>query len=346
MFVPLPVAALLCWAAPALSAPLPLVVVLPGEVDTSAAAGLAEALRIQLGTKGNVSVGAALTGTTVSARIREATQALGSMDASLAVWVEQEASPEGTQVVLYGVSREGGRTVVETLQAPPENRAAIERMLAVKVAELLRGPRAPVPLPVAPAKPLSHVDSPPAEPPAPVASPPPARAAAWLATLGLWGALPTPGAGTRVGFLAGSGLRLDGASSALEFFATGRLISTAVIDDPDGHLTVGELDFTIGARWLRVWDGISLGAGVEGEGWILRGFPSGLAGQGSQWELVPAVSGSVEVRARLLAGVEARVGAGAAVPLRTARFTVASREFLNYGHLRPMADVSLVFRAH
>ena len=99
-FAPLPAAVLLFWAAPALSAPLPLVVVLPSEADTSAAASLAEALRIQLGTKGSVSVGAALTGSTVAAKIREATQALASMDASLAVWVEQELSPEGTQVVL------------------------------------------------------------------------------------------------------------------------------------------------------------------------------------------------------------------------------------------------------
>ena len=82
----------LLWAGFAIAAPPVRVLVLAGVSDQAAAASLAEALRIQLGAQGSVSVGDVLMGSNLSARVHEATAALNRMDASLAVWVEQEAS--------------------------------------------------------------------------------------------------------------------------------------------------------------------------------------------------------------------------------------------------------------
>jgi hypothetical protein len=59
--------------------------------------------------------------------------------------------------------------------------------------------------------------------------------------------------------------------------------------------------------------------------------------------MVPALSGTLDVRVRIGAGVEARIAAGAALPLRDTKLVVGGREFLDYGHVRPMADLSLVF---
>jgi hypothetical protein len=59
--------------------------------------------------------------------------------------------------------------------------------------------------------------------------------------------------------------------------------------------------------------------------------------------MVPALSGRFDARVRIRTGVEARIAAGAALPLRDASFAVGGREFLDYGHVRPMADLSLVF---
>jgi hypothetical protein len=322
----------LLWAGFATAAPPMRVLVLPGVSDQAAAASLAEALRIQLGAQGSVSVGDVLMGTNLSARVHEATAALNRMDASLAVWVEQETSSVQAEILLFAVLREPGRTLVATLRAPPEDRAAIERMLAVKVVEILHGPlMAPAPPPASPPLPC----------PAPALPTLPARHHTWLASLGLWGALPTAGTGIREGLLGELGWRLVTPAWVVETFATGRLLSTAVIDDSGAQLTVGETDFGVGVRVLRVWARFSLGAGVQAESWLLRADTSGAPG--TSWHMVPALSGRLDARVRIHAGIEARIAAGAAFPLRDASFAVGGREFLDYGHVRPMADLSLVF---
>jgi hypothetical protein len=321
----------LLWTGSALAAPPARVLVLPGDPDEAAAASLAEALRIQMGAQGSVSVGEVLTGSNLSARVREATAALGRMDASLAVWVEQEVSVQEAEILLFAVLREGSRILVITLHAPPEDRSAIERMLAVKVVEILRGPL--------------MVPAPPPAPPCPAPAVPvlPASYSTWLASLGLGGALATAGTGIRGGLLGELGRRLVSPGWAVEAFAAGRLVSTAVINDSGAQLTVGETDFAAGARLLRVWARFSLGAGAQAEGWILRADSSGSDAPGTTWYLVPALLGEFDARVRIRAGVEARFAAGAALPLRDVTFAVGGREFLNYGHVRPMADLSLVF---
>lgn len=323
----------LLWAGFAIAAPPMRVLVLAGVSDQAAAASLAEALRIQLGAQGNVSVGDVLMGTNLSARVHEATAALNRTDASLAVWVEQEASSVQAEILLFAVLRERGRTLVATLHAPPEDRAAIERMLAVKVVEILHGPLMAPPPPAPPPLPC----------PAPAVPTLPARHHAWLASLGLWGALPTAGTGIREGLLGELGWRLVTPAWAVETFAASRLLSTAVIDDSGAQLTVGETDLAVGARVLRVWARFSLGAGVQAEGWLLRADTSGADATGMGWHMVPALSGKFDARVRIRAGVEARIAAGAALPLRDVSFAVGGREFLDYGHVRPMADLSLVF---
>jgi hypothetical protein len=321
----------LFWTGSAMAAPPARVLVLPSGSDEAAAASLVEALRIQLGAQGSVSVGEVLMGSNLSAKVREATVALGRMDALLAVWVEQEPSAQEAEILLFAVLREGGRTLVTTLPAPPEDRAAIERMLAVKVVEILRGPlTAPAPPPPPPC-------------PAPAVPVLPASYSTWLASLGLWGALPTAGTGIRGGLLGELGRRLVSPTWAVEAFAAGRLVSTAVINDSGAQLTVGETDFAAGARLLRVWARFSLGAGAQAESWLLRADSSGPDAPGTSWHLVPALLGEFDARVRIRAGVEARFAAGAALPLRDVTFAVGGREFLNYGHVRPMADLSLVF---
>lgn len=321
----------LLWTGSAMAAPPARVLVLPSGSDEAAAASLVEALRIQLGAQGSVSVGEVLMGSNLSAKVHEATVALGRMDASLAVWVEQEPSAQEAEILLFAVLREGGRTLVATLPAPPEDRAAIERMLAVKVVEILRGPlMAPAPPPPPPC-------------PAPTVPVLPASYSTWLASLGLWGALPTAGTGIRGGLLGELGRRLVTPGWAVEAFAAGRLVSTAVINDSGAQLTVGETDFAAEARLLRVWARFSLGAAIQAEGWLLRADSSGSDAPGTTWHLVPALLGEFDARLRIRAGVEARFAAGAALPLRDVTFAVGGQEFLNYGHVRPMADLSLVF---
>jgi hypothetical protein len=325
----------LLWAAAASAAPAPRVLVLPGAPDPAAAVSLAEALRIQLGAQGSVSVGEALVGANLSTRVHEATAELGRKDAVLAVWVEQDASSRDGEILLFAVLREGGRTLVAPLQVPPEDRSASERMLAVKVAEILRGPlMAPAPPPPAPPAPPCP------EPPLPIL---PERQHTWLASLGLWGAWPTAGTGIREGLAGELGWRLVTPAWAVEAYAGGRVVSTAVISDAGEQLTVGESDFAVGARLLRGWGRFSLGAGVAAEGWLLRAEASGPEVPGTSWHLVLALAGKVDLRVRLGAGVAARLGAGAALPLRDTKLGVGGREFLDYGHVRPMADLSLVF---
>ena len=327
----------LLWAGSAIAAPPARVLVLPGGSDEAAAASLAEALRIQMGAQGSVSVGDALTGSNLSARVHEAIAALDRMDASLAVWVEEEPSSQESEILLFAVLREGGRTLVATLHAPPEDRAAIERMLAVKVVEILRGPL------MAPAPPPPPPPLPPPLCPAPAVPALPERYHTWLASLGLWGALPTAGTGTRGGLLGELGWRLVTPAWAVETFAAGRVVSTAVIDDSGAQLTVGETDFAVGARVLRVWARFSLGVGMQAEGWLLRADTSGPNASGTRWHLVSALSGKFDARVRIRASVEARLAAGAALPFNDVTFAVGGREFLDYGHVRPMADLSLVF---
>jgi hypothetical protein len=324
----------LLWAGSAIAAPPARVLVLPGSAGGVAAASLAEALRIQLGAQGSVSVGEALTGLTLSAKLDEATAALGRMEASLAFWVEQEPSSQEADLLLFAVQREGHRTLVATLHAPLDDHAAIERMLAVKVVEILRGsvmmlaPPPPPPLPPCPES---------------VASPPPTHYRTLMVNLGLWGALPTAGTGTRRGLLGEIGPRLVTPAWAVEGGAAGRLVSTAVIDDSGAQLTVGEIDIVAGARVLRAWVHFALGAGVQAEGWLLRATASGPDVPATTWHLVPALSGELDARLRISASVEVRIAGGVAFPLRNTTLRVGGREFLDYGHIRPMADLSLVF---
>jgi hypothetical protein len=327
----------LLWVRSALAAPSLRVLVLPGGPDEASAASLAEALRIQLGAQGSVSVGSVLMGANLSSKAHEASAALNRTHAALAVWAEQDASSQDAEILLFAVLREGGRTLVTTLHAPLEDRAAIERMLAVKVVEILRGPL------MTPAPPLPP--TPPSQLPCPSPTVPtlPARAHTWLASLGVWGALPTAGTGIREGLLGELGWRLDTSAWAVEAFAAGRLVSTAVIDDSGAQLTVGETDFAVGARVLRVWERFSFGAGVQAEDWLLRTDTLGSDAPSMSWHMVPAVSGKFDLRVRIGAGVEAQLAAGAALPLRDVKFTVGGREFLDYGYVRPVADLSLVF---
>jgi hypothetical protein len=139
------------------------------------------------------------------------------------------------------------------------------------------------------------------------------------------------------------GRRLVTPAWTFEAFAAGRLVSTAVIDDSGAQLTVGETDLAAGARVLRAWARFALGAGVQAEGWLLRATASGPDTSGTAWHLIPALSGEFDARVRISAGVEVRMAAGAAFPLRDTTFRVGGREFLDYGHVRPMADLSLVF---
>jgi hypothetical protein len=94
----------LLWAGPAIAAPPARVLALPGGPDEAAAASLAEVLRIQMGEQGSVSVGDALTGSNLSARVHEAIAALDRMDASLC----RKGSPCPTTVA---DSREGMGTL-------------------------------------------------------------------------------------------------------------------------------------------------------------------------------------------------------------------------------------------
>jgi hypothetical protein len=331
------------WVGPAIAAPPLRVLVLPGAGDEAAAAGLAEALRIQLGAQGSASVGDRLTGANLAARVHQAAAALEQKGASLAVWVEQEATTRDGEILLFAVPREGGRTLVATVRAPPEDRAAIERMLAVKVVEILRGPLMAPASPPPPPPPTTTTTTTTTPCPAPAVPDLPASQHRALASLGLWGAWPTAGTGIREGLSGELGWRLVTASWAVEAFAAGRLVSTAVIDDSGAQLTVGETDFAAGARGLRVMGRFALGAGVQTEGWLLRAEKSGPDAPSTSWHLIPAICSKIDVRVRIGAGVEVRMAAGAALPLRGTTLSVGGREFLDYGHIRPMADLSLVF---
>jgi hypothetical protein len=323
----------LLWAGSAMAAPSPRVLVLSGGPDPASAASLAEALRIQLGAQGSVSVGDALVGSILPTRIAEARAKLGHTDAALAVWVEHESSRD-TEILLFAVLRESGRILGTTVKASSEDRSANERMLAVKVAEILRGPFMALTPPL-----------PPPAPPAPCPEPAalPERQHTWLAGLGLWGAWPTAGTGMREGLLGELGWRLVTTTWAFEAYAGSRLVTTAVITDGGNQLTVGEGDVALGARVLRGRGRFSLGAGVGVEGWILRAETSAGEAPGTSWHMVPALSGKLDLRVRLGAGVAIRLAAGAAFPLRTTRFVIAGREYLDYGHIRPMTDLSLIF---
>jgi hypothetical protein len=321
----------------AMAASSPRVLVLSGGPDLASAASLAEALRIQLGAQGGVSVGDALVGSNLPTRIQEARAKLSRTDAALAVWVEQEPSSRDTEILLFAVLRESGRILGTTVKTSSEDRSANERMLAVKVAEILRGPF------MAPTPPL-----PPPAPPAPPAPCPepaalPERQHTWLAGLGLWGAWPTAGTGMREGLLGEVGWRWVTKAWAIEGYAGSRLVSTAVITDAGNQLTLGEGDVALGARVLRGRGRFSFGAGVEVEGWVLRAEALAAEASGTSWHMVPALSGQVDLRVRLGVGVAMRLAAGAAFPLRETRFVVGGREYLDYGHVRPMTDLSLIF---
>lgn len=296
------------------------VLVLPGGPGEMPVAGLAEVLRIQLGTGGSVELGELLVGTDLIQRVAEASAALRRADAAMVLWVERRPATPETELALVAVLREGGRTLVATVKAPAEDQSAIERALAVKAVDLLRGPvrSGCVPSEVSSA---SFVPGP------------------WRLGLGLWGSWPSAGTGPRGGLTGEAGWR-SGQTWVGEGFAGARLVSTAVVDDGPGQLAVGEGDFLAGTRLLHRWDQVSLGLGLALEVWVLR---HQTVDSGVSWNMVLAPAASAEVRVRLGGRVEARAALGAALPLGGPRLSVQGQQVLDYGHLRPTADVALLF---
>ena len=295
------------------------VLVLPGGPGEMPVAGLAEVLRIQLGTGGSVELGELLVGTDLIQRAAEASTALRRADAAMVLWVERRPSTPETELALVAVLREGGRTLVATVKAPAEDQAAIERALAVKAVDLLRGPATTC----APSD-VSSSSS----------VPGPGRLG-----LGLWGSWPGAGIGARGGLSGEAGWRF-GQTWAGEVFAGARVVSTAVVDDGPGQLAVGEGDVLAGARLLHQGDLVSLGLGLALETWVLR---HQTPDSGVKWNMVLAPAASAEVRVRLGGRIEARAALGAALPLDGPRLNVQGQRVLDYGHVRPAADLALLF---
>lgn len=138
--------------------------------------GFLSALQIELGAVYQVRASEQPVPEGLPARIAFATEMVESERAVAIVWIEQA---DARVALLYVVGRRAGRALLEVVQAPDARGLDLERMLSIKLAELLAQLR------VAAAHPLNPV----VEPPPSAALPPAAASAERAPELRVWGSM-------------------------------------------------------------------------------------------------------------------------------------------------------------
>lgn len=301
-------------------------------------AGLADALRIQLAGRAEVKDSIALEGDSLVSNTESATKLVRDNAARLVVWAE--AATEPGVYLLHIVGDREGRALVVVFRLASEDGVALERALALKVAEVFDA----VELEVAERAMAVQVVAPPPTKPAP----PPAEEhdtrLSFVADLGGWGATGAGTAGWQGGVGFGVGLRLRHGALLGDFTARGRVASSLHAENEHGMVDADEAGFGGAVGLAAVVDFVAIGGLVAFGGRVIQAVgetPRGKVGEGTS--ILPDLFVGPQAIFLIAPFVGIGVHAGVDVTLRHHRFLVNEMPVLDPGTVRGMFGANVVF---
>jgi len=306
-----------------------------------------ELLGIQLSGIAEVTLGAALHGDNLPAKVEAAVDLADQSDATLAVWVERGASLEGSKIefVLHVVGRREGRLMVEVFRLPARDGPALDRTLALKVGEVLDDILTPEATPdtAPPGSIETWVGPVEREPPPPTVTKP-SESGGWMIEVGArgFGGIDAPNAS--VGAVLAGGAQFPLAGFDAEAYLALGVDSGADESTDDGAVATNELTGAAGARLLAPVGRVSLGAQLEaGARWVDADGETPFGTTGSERVLVPSVIAALEARLPLRSNFAARAAAGIEYSPTRVALTVNQQPVVDLGRVRAVAQLSLVF---
>jgi hypothetical protein len=323
-----------------------LVVGAPGQAPR---ASLVAALRVQLHGGAEVEVGPSLPPGPIGEALAVAAAEVERRAATIAVWADVPAAGGGaaTEVVLYAVTARGDRGLVEVGRVPAGAGAAIDRVLALKVAALLDDLAAAAATMPSPAL-LGGVAALRGD-----AAAGRARSPWALVVDGGGGFVAAETGGSGQGFVAlgaGASWRSPGGRLATTLLAVGRTYDVAYFRSEAGRVVVDSLDaggcaevgVALGER--GAWRRVRLRAAVElaARRLAVRGASPGGERRGAATQWTAAARGSVGVEVggpRWPVAVGVRVGSED--QLGTRRFTVEGEPAADVGGGRTFVEVAI-----
>jgi hypothetical protein len=292
-------------------------------------------LDIQLTGIAQVERGTRLVARSAAAKISSAARAADERNANLAVWIERAEAAESGQMAIYSlhvVGRREGRLLVQVLRVPARDGPDLDRLLALKVGEVLDGllrTAAEPTLRVA----TEWVGTPPA----------PQRAGIrpWL-EFGLRGSSILSTGDALLGLGVAGGVQWP--ATGLETYAAVRGETGLDETSPAGQVEADELAAALGGRMLAQIGPVAVGGGMQFalrrlriQGTTVRGK----TGQATGW--IPSVAVGGEARLGLSRWLAIRAALSVDYATIRASFTVNDELVLDLGRVRPVAELSLVF---
>lgn len=292
---------------------------------------LRDSARVQLAGVATVGEGPALAGSSLSDRVAEAASLVDRSPATLIVWLEQ-TQVDG-EFVLFAVSRNRERALIQVVRLPAATEAERDRLVAVKIALLVE---AALPA-VAIALEADGTAPPRAPPPAPDAR----ATSAIVLEAGLEGALMR--GDQQTGLLIGIGGRARRSRLTGEVRVAVWQASDRDFAGPTGDVLVDETDISIGARLLSGKQGFAAGVWLDAAVRLLDA--DGIANDGatgSAIRAVPAFAGGVELRWTPRPEIAFRAAVGVDVAVRPHHFLIDQEEVADTGRWRAVATISTV----
>jgi hypothetical protein len=288
-----------------------------------ATAAFVESVRIQLTGIATVELGPLLSGASRQARAAQAHELLIERGGWIAVWHERAAGRSGDTVAVLAVTRHSGSKPIEVARSTSQSLDG-DRVLALKVGELLHQVLSAARSEVELAAELSRRAPPERKESPAVPKPPPKSPLVGERALSLEFLIEGDGAlrfdshfkHPQVGVRGGLGAALRQGGRRLELLLSVRPWSELEATAANGRLTVRQLDASAALRGLTSAGPLSLGLSLEAVAATVRG--SALAGdgrRGSATKLGAALLIGPEARLRL---VPARLLSGPALEMRVA----------------------------
>lgn len=317
-----------------------------------------ESMRIQLTSMASVDAGPALSGRTQREKADQAHLYLMKTGATIAVWEERRIDPltGRAEIVVHAVTRESPSDAVEVARVATSGAPEDDRVLALKVGELLFQVLsvAKSEEELAAALESRRLATPPAKVPPPPPPPPPApkRRPARLEP-----------ARTRAFAEAGGGLRVDSRFASprvggkllvgvglqrqawrLELAAGARRLTDLQLRADNGWLTLRETNVGAGLRGLWSANALSLGLGVTFSADYLAAAATSLDGrQGAAQKLGFCWGIGPEGRLRIAPQLEMRALIALETALYEQRFAIEATPVERHDASRGTAELSLSF---
>lgn len=316
-------------------------VVLLLDAHSSEHAGLISALQIELGETYQVSVAAEPVPASLPERIARATELVESKRALATVWIEPGANaPARRSALLYVVGRRAGRALLEVVDAPDTRGLDLERMLSIKLAELLAELRGALVHPLNPEPTPQPSAAGPSEPE-------PRQRVDLMLQAGPRFQLGLDAGWSRVGLGVGLAAELAFGRARLAFGLGAEGYPSLTQQTSGGEVRLRELapGVFVGASWLTPELSLGLQAGPVLSLMRVRGrTPLGAASSDSFHELGLALQLSAE------RAVSAAFTLGARAALQVSgqrlRFDVNEQTVLDRGWLRLTLGIDVTFRTN